>query len=382
MEIVSFSNNGVIDPRVWSTFGVSVKETDNAIGQFGTGLKYAIAVLMREGRSLSIQSGPNTYVFGVNDAVIRGETFSQITCNGDPLPFTTHLGSNWELWQAYREIFSNCLDEGGQIGGEGETVISAELGDIDHSSVFLNRESRRLIHSTGDCDIYAGKSSVIYYKGIRAMDLPQESLYTYDIKRADLTEDRTIKYTFELYQAVSKAAITAVCPDFIYGFLTQTKEFFESSCSFNWCTENPSPGVLEQVRQYRRENIYLHQGMLSKALPALGADQYIPSEMDTMQRRVVEKASEFCALIGHPIQYPIKLVLDLGSGTLAIADKRTKQIYLSDRVLTQGTKQVASTLLEENLHLKEGLQDCTYDMQSYLFDQIITMGERLSGEVL
>ena len=98
--VVPFSNPGEIDPRMWATFGVSVKESAGAIGQFGTGLKYAIAVLMREGRSLEIVSKGNRYVFGVKQTDIRGKDFMQITCNSEMLPFTTHLGAKWELWQA------------------------------------------------------------------------------------------------------------------------------------------------------------------------------------------------------------------------------------------------------------------------------------------
>jgi len=380
--IVNFSNPGEIDPRVWSTFGVSVKETDNAIGQFGTGLKYAIAVLMREGRSLSIRAGANTYVFGVETADIRGKEFAQVTCNGAALPFTTHLGSKWELWQAYRELYSNCLDEGGDIGSDGDTVISAEIGDVDHGSVFMDKAARRLIHSTSDCDIYSGESDVIYYKGIRAMEPSRRMLFTYDIKRADLTEDRTMKYMFQVWSAISEAAITATCRDFVNTFLTQSKDWFEGQVDFDYCDKKPSEPVLEAVACYRREKIYQQHGMVKKSIDYLGMDIYEPKDMDDRQRRVVEKASKFCAQIGYPITYPIKLVTDLGNGTLAMADKKTKQIYLSGRVLTQGAKQVAATLIEENLHLAEGFKDCTYEMQSYLFDQIVTMGERLTGEVI
>lgn len=378
-RMVHFSNPGEIDPRVWSTFGVSVKETDNAIGQFGTGLKYAIAVLMREGRSLSIRSGSKNYVFGVQQEQIRGKDFAQITCNGEPLPFTTHLGSKWELWQAYRELCSNCLDEGGDIGDDGDTVISAEIGDIDHHSVFLKK--RRLIHQTSACDIYAGESDVIYYKGIRAAALPRRSLFTYDIKSADLTEDRTFKYNFQIDTAISEAAMSCDDRDFFDIFFTQSKDRKEQYVDFEYCDATPSETVLAVVSQYRRENIYKQPGMLRKTLDALGADVYEPMELDERQRRVVEKAVDFCGRIGFRITHPIHLA-ELGSGTLAIAHRTNQTIYLSERVLTQGLKQVASTLIEEHLHLQEGLKDCTYDMQSYLFDQIVTMGERLTGEIL
>jgi len=67
-NIVNFCNNGEIGPRMWNTFGVSVKTTEESIGQFSTGLKYAIAVMVRNGRSLKIVSAGNDYVFSSREA--------------------------------------------------------------------------------------------------------------------------------------------------------------------------------------------------------------------------------------------------------------------------------------------------------------------------
>lgn len=382
MGMVNFSNRGEIDPRVWSTFGVSVKECDDAIGQFGTGLKYAIAVLMREGRKMEIKSCGKSYVFGVEQADIRGKEFAQVTCNGEPLPFTTHLGGHWELWQAYREIYSNCLDEGGWLGDDGDTVISAELSDIRHEDVFLERDHNTRLASSSLCDVYPGQSHCLYYRGIRAMDLSTPAKHTYNFQRLDLTEDRTIKYTYHIYRGIAQAVLLCNCQDFIRDFLTATKGWFEEKIDFDYTSERPSSAVLEIAAQYRKEHVYKHPGLQKKALEYLGGPFYDFVPMDDRQAGAVKKASDFCGRIGHKISYPIRLATDLGGGTLAVADRRTKQIYLSERVLTQGVKQVAAALIEENLHLKEGLDDCTYDMQSYLFDQIVTMGELLTGEVL
>ena len=380
--IVKFGNSGIIDPRVWSTFGVSVKESDNAIGQFGTGLKYAIAVLMREGRSLSITSGSNVYDFGVQDTVIRDSEFQQITCNGKALPFTTHLGAKWELWQAYREIYSNCVDEGGAIGFDGDTVVHAELGDIYHSDVFLDKEAENKVTSSPLCDVYAGNSNVIYYRGIRAMDLPRPSKYTYDIKTADLTEDRTIKYQFEVFKAIASALLRSASGVFVYDFITQTKDWFESAVDFDYSHETPSDCVTACVSAHRKKGLWLQEGAYKKVLQALGPEQYDANAPEGRHKIIIEKAMLFCESINLPITYPVLRVADLGADTLALADTRTNRIYLSDRVLDMGTKQVAAALIEENLHLQKGLKDCTYDMQNFLFDQIVTMGERLTGEVL
>lgn len=380
--LIRFSNNGQIDSVMWQTFGVSVKGGENPIGQFGTGLKYAIAVLMREGRSLSIKSGGDEFVFGTQAKTLRGKDFEQITCNGEPLPFTTHLGDKWKLWQAYRELYSNCLDERGWIGDGGDTVVSAALADIYHGDVFLNTENRKMVSSSSRCEVYNGDSEYLYFRGIRAMDLPTRSRYTYNILDADLTEDRTLKYQHQVFGAIADAVMLADCPDFLTDFLTQTKGSFEETVDFDYARLAPCRAAVTVYSNFRRSGCFLHPGFAKKAIQHMGFEAYDTVSASEFQSRVIEKASEFCKKIGHPIRYPILVATNLGDDTLGLADKKSNNIYLSERVLTQGTKQVASTLLEENLHLAEGLRDCTYPMQSYLFDQIISMGERLTGEIL
>jgi hypothetical protein len=55
---VIFQNLGLIDLRAVQIMGLNAKESKNPIGQFGTGLKYAIAVLLRNNCSVSIFRRP------------------------------------------------------------------------------------------------------------------------------------------------------------------------------------------------------------------------------------------------------------------------------------------------------------------------------------
>jgi hypothetical protein len=86
---VIFENDGEIDAAAIRTFGVSVKQGDNPIGFFGTGLKYALAILLRTGHSVAIQSGLEKHRFALKDVTIRGETFQVVTMNRRELGFTT-----------------------------------------------------------------------------------------------------------------------------------------------------------------------------------------------------------------------------------------------------------------------------------------------------
>lgn len=58
---IIFHNPGELDIRAVTTFGLSVKKSDNPIGQFGTGLKYAIAVALRHGCDVEICAGRERY---------------------------------------------------------------------------------------------------------------------------------------------------------------------------------------------------------------------------------------------------------------------------------------------------------------------------------
>src|SRR5437867_1027619 len=100
MNYFVFENPGVIDPRSITTFGVSSKDNaSKAIGFFGTGLKYAIAILLRNGCGITIYSGGKKYTFGVFKEEIRNDTFQIVTMNNVKLGFTTELGKTWEMWQ-------------------------------------------------------------------------------------------------------------------------------------------------------------------------------------------------------------------------------------------------------------------------------------------
>jgi hypothetical protein len=75
------------------------------------------------------------------------------------------------------------------------------------------------------------------------------------------------------------------------------------------------------------------------------------------------------------------VVESLGEGCLGLAEGQT--IYIAERVFHMGgTKQLASTLIEEYLHLRHGWKDLTRELQTFLFDKLVSVGEELVGEPL
>ena len=95
--MIVFENKGELDIRAIKTFGVNSKDNPaSAIGYFGTGLKYALAILLRAKHVVTIITGGKKYTFGVVTSKIRNYSFDIVTMNGEELGFTTELGKDWD----------------------------------------------------------------------------------------------------------------------------------------------------------------------------------------------------------------------------------------------------------------------------------------------
>ena len=77
--MIVFQNPGLIDLAAVITMGVSVKEGDTPIGFFGTGLKFAIATILRNGGGIELYRGGDKHVFGIEPGTVRGEAFDFVT---------------------------------------------------------------------------------------------------------------------------------------------------------------------------------------------------------------------------------------------------------------------------------------------------------------
>lgn len=226
MKVVQFKTPTSIPLEAFSLLGVNVKTSQHAIGRFGTGLKYAVAVILRHGGILRLFIDKVEYEFYLSKKDFRGKTFQQVRMrkrdglvgkwlSSKALPFTTEFGKDWELWQAYRELESNTRDEGGETASfemddcppdyllppEKGTMIQVELDaffdSIVDGEVFLPLKSmgfeKKLVYSDPMVSIYDRPSVYLHYQGIRVFNLRYPARFTYDFKspHVNLTEDRT-----------------------------------------------------------------------------------------------------------------------------------------------------------------------------------------------
>jgi len=259
---IIFQNESTLPLECISTFGVSAKVNDSPIGYFGTGLKYALAVLLREGCKVVIFTDRKEYHFRTEQRDIRGKGFGFIYMNNIALPFTIELGRNWELWQAYRELYSNCMDEAGEVVSVGGmrsnalshgTVIVVDGLDAIHaeSSGFILRSDPK--YRLDDVEIHESKTtSGVFYKGIKVLDLPTK--YTYNVlDDLELTEDRTVSQC-DAERVITAAISTSSNIEMLMDVLAIDDMHYHES-KFNWSRySTPSEAFMKLVSKMKRPN--------------------------------------------------------------------------------------------------------------------------------
>ena len=366
-KYVIFKNKGLIDLRAITTFGISAKSPDNTnpIGYFGTGLKYAIAVLLREEIPITILSGLDRFEFTAQRECIRGKNFDFVCLNGERLGFTTELGKNWQLWQAFRELYSNCIDEFGKT--EKDDNFPEELEGITHVvvegeqfvEIFENRAEIFLqgdpIVETEQATVHGGTSNHVFYRGIRIGTYKTPLMYRYNIqKHIDLTEDRTVKYDFQINDTIVDAVLSSKDEKFIESILTAPDHTHEAKLNF---LDNRA----EQSDEFRKVAAELRRTRPEKtnksAVDLFERDLKIVDKFEVYKPNADEmhaltRAIDFLTELEYPIdKYQIIFVVTLGESTLARVED--KKIYLSRVLFDKGVKYLAATLFEEYVHIKD-----------------------------
>jgi hypothetical protein len=397
---IIFENRGVLDLYAVQTFGVNVKpNSENPIGFFGTGLKYALAICARLSADVRLYTGGQAYKLSTETRTFRGKEFSQVLLlSGEdfsttiPLGFTTELGKNWEPWMAFREFYCNALDEGGSVwlGKLDRRVLDSERTyiSIRHPKFEEVYENRDLYFLTtkpaavieGLMAFHYGQGGGYYYRGISVGQLPKPSLFRYNaLCPTDLSEDRTLKssWTFS-YQLVRSIALLRDA-NIIETILAAPVNTYEDSLDFSSVDDRPSDEFMAVGRKLLAGNQLFNKTLRSLIAKHEPPPPPVPASLSPLNKVMLERAITFCKRIGFPVDYyPIVVTETLGQQVMGQAKNGT--IYLSRIPFTMGTKQVAATLLEEFFHLHESLLDCTRAFQDFLLLQVISFGEQINGE--
>lgn len=398
--MLCFHNPGELDLRLAQLFGVNVKESNSAIGHFGTGLKYAIAVTLRLGGRLELHSGERRLEFLTRTETIRGKEFQMVymvdcTAGAETaLPFTLELGKTWEPWMAYRELWSNAKDEGGEVWSSetdatpalgpapGRTLIRVQCEELD--TAHRNRNtfilSSKPIWANQHIEIHRPGGHAVFYRGIKVITMQKPGLYSYNIlDRMDLTEDRTAKSWWwderNLITQLMEAPESILIP-----VLLSNDDFWEHVAEWRTLWGGPHPAEFTRiVTELAKTKRFRLPASLIK-VGALAAEPPTPVTLTKVEAVMLERARKFCEFLDYPVTAEIVIARSLSPGVLGtVLDGK---IVLSKEAFQQGTKRVAGTLLEEQIHLATGHGDLSLAFQNTLVDLLVSAVETARGEPL
>lgn len=356
--MIVFRNAGLIDLRAVNTVGLSAKPaTKSPIGYFGTGLKYAIAIVLRLGGKITIYRGKRAYTFTRKRIKFRDTHVFMVHMNGSAMNYTTDLGKHWDAWMAYRELHANALDENGEIffsdqdpGGEpGKTTIVVDGADFD--DIYENRRSIFLegtpVHKQPGLEVHLGESGVIYYKGMRAMTLKVRSAWTWNITGPmELTEDRTLKYPFVAESVVERGILECTKPEIISAVLTAPGDSWEGKLSYDVTYATIGSTFMDVAANLKAAKAKIAPGALKlftqKAKESLVYVDAVARKMAPVEQGMFDMA---CRMVADRLQISIagKPVFVVGEDNVRILNDR---IHAPASFFDQSVSNMACDLLQ------------------------------------
>ena len=392
-DTVSFKSNGLIDPLCITTIGVSVKESENPIGFFGTGLKYAIAIILRSGGEVTVWRGKEPLKFASAERVIRGKPVQIVTMNGHEIGFTTDLGKHWKMWQAFREIYCNTVDEGGKatFGMEEPTddTTTVHVCLQEFAECFANIDQYILlttpIYNGPLVAFHPGPTSAIFYRSIRVGERVVNKPFKFApnlVARVDLTEDRTLKDQWTAHYHIAQAILKCEDEAFLGRWLSASDEYAEHHIDVDYPSVEPSSAFLKVAMDLAGDlsrpcNITVSKVLARHKTPP----SPVPAILLPTEKSALQEAVKFCHALGYAVdEFPVVVVESLGKHILGVANMEQRRILIARRAISMGHMQLASTLIEEWAHIKHEYEDCSREMQNWLFEQVTRLGEAYLDE--
>lgn len=376
---VYFANSGLIDLDVIRVMGVSVKTNDSPIGYFGTGLKFAIATLLRTDHVVVLHRGGEIYRFKAQEAQIRGKTVKRVFMNDEPLAFTTELGRNWEVWHAYRELHSNMLDEGGRVSDsylEDDTVFEVVGSAItleyhNRDKIFLSTKPIAAVPNY--LEVHPGASQTIFYRGVKAGQLPSPGAFTYNLLcDMELTEDRNLKSMWTVEWRLA-SLLPKLDHKGVHVELLSKGDNYDKGLDWTIC-HTPAPEFVEAAR-----SIYSDMNCSPSARRVVEREMQSAGEFETLTllpspNRLVEHAFAALEKLNCTLERDeVQFVQSLGSGIWGMYHREKDTIYIAATTIDHGLETLVATLYEEWLHKHHHLTDESRSMQNFLIQRLAAL---------
>lgn len=412
---IKISNQGEIDINSLLLLGATSKRGDNSkIGFFGSGLKYAMAVLLKNNIPFNIFAGEKEIKVSTSKQKFRGVDVSVIKVNNKLTSLTTDMGPDWKAWFAIRELYCNAIDEGNHsisiagspVGVKGETNIFVKF-DYQLAELFTNwnlyfsdKRSDVVVRSPEHgTTLFSGNKSqfIVYRKGVRCYEAKEKCLYHYDLTWARINESRVLENTWDLQSGLSKVWGKIATREMVADLFNNYADTFESGLSWgyvsffnqNWLDViggrelmiDSVAGYFVEDLALNREKFLILPADIVNSLKSYFGNRIrvkgmtdsdatgVEIPMDKQQAVDCKFAVDFLEKGGIKIEAPIKIYKFTSESKLGEA--KDGEIRLSQKVFNMGIREVIATILEENSHLESGAGDKTRSFQEYLMQMVI-----------
>lgn len=423
MKYVRIKNNGEIEPEALSLVGASTKRTDTSkIGQFGSGNKFALAYLLRNGYNVQIFAGHNEIKLTQQPCKYRDQEFQLLYVNSEKTSITLEMGKDWQFWQAMREIYCNAIDEGGNelefvnhitpIEGETHFYIENQKDVMDFIANFDNyfAERKKVLFECryGRILEKSGEKANIYRKGIRCYNSDKLSVFDYDFNDIEITEDRIVKYSWEIAGKIWNLVYACEDKEVILSILHQSAkaQYIESSTSYggldisksSQCFKDVVKSIRTAPRSYagalspeeQHNHIIVPTEVFESIRGVIGNDnvgtrfkvslsgelytEVVPSELT---KETLNKALDFLKEVQFDMPYDIKIVKFGESNIMGCAHQG--EILISELAIERGVNDTVNTIIEEFIHLKHGVQDETRAFQTASINELIAYMKKVNA---
>ena len=424
---ILIENSGQVELGAFTLLGATSKTDEpEKIGYFGTGVKYAIAYMLRNDIEFHVFSGEREIPFITQLQKFRGQIFNVVLVDGRATSITTAMGRDWTNWQALREVYCNALDEPegdleivshNPIGFPGMTrfYISTKggMGQLVASDTFgkyFCRDAEVVFElpSVGQILKPFCRGAGVYRRGIKVYESDQDnSVYDYNLDDVRIGEDRLIKHPWEVWEGIWKLVAACTDPNVIKDIMDKvmTEGWLEAHAFSYWhdggavfndagwddflkdtilATPVMQP-FLDEIEHAR--TTYVSDPLLKSLRKAFGSKVNLPSAMRGQEhhnyipakdvpaesRERLRQALLVLQEAGYIVTFPIDIVLFANENVLGAADPNAHRIKIGLAALNREIPDIMMTLVEENTHLRYRVTDCTRAMQDALLRQLVTI---------
>lgn len=387
-----FQTPDTFDLRALTVFGAHAKPNSTSpIGHFGTGLKFTVATLARNGCSIRLTDPRSALDVRVSskDSSFRGSVVGELSLEGSVnmvLPYTIELGKNWTPLMAYRELVSNTRDENGAFGSSPKLDLTQcftievsgpaiEEAYASHDKMFFDNPV--VIEDFGSFQVCEHHSEPgVFFRGVLVGDLGK-SKFTYNFtSQLKLTEDRTCDTnTLEWFIACTLGMAKH----------QQVLSAILSHESLQPLSQFDKTGTLEHRLRYRPIGRPFAEAALARFERGIMIPDYLISaayrlldrkpqrktfEPTAEQHQMLADAIKVLSANGVVLQHTPQFYSSTNTNIHGQADLTHNELILMESAFEEGLQHLIAVLYEEHLHLTKGLEDESRGMQTYLLNRI------------